>query len=126
MKTLEGGCLCGRVRFRTTGPPEFPHTCSCRMCQRHTGTLTATWVEFPVEAVEWIGPGGKPALFRSSKKSSRAFCSTCGSTIGAVDDEPVVALLTGVFDKPHLKALKPETHSYKASRPKWWHPDVGP
>jgi hypothetical protein len=94
------------------------------MCQRHTGSLTASWVEFPRDAVEWNGPGGKPTVFRSSEKSSRAFCSVCGSSIGAVDDAPVIALLTGIFDKPHLKVLKPASHSYKGSRPKWWHPQI--
>jgi hypothetical protein len=94
------------------------------MCQRHSGALTTCWVEFPATAVEWIGPGGRPALFRSSPGSSRAFCATCGSSLGAVDDAPVVALLTGVFDKPHLTALKPLSHSYRSRRPVWWHPTV--
>lgn len=124
MKTFEGGCLCGHIRFTAAGVPDFPHTCSCRMCQRHTGSLTAAWVEFPSVAVEWNGPGGKPAVYRSSVRSSRAFCSMCGSSVGAVDDAPVIALLTGVFDKPHLMALKPASHSYKSSRPKWWHPQI--
>ena len=124
MKDLEGGCLCGRIRFRASGPPGFPHTCSCRMCQRHTGALTATWVEYPSEAVEWIGPGGPPATYRSSAASSRAFCPACGSSIGAIDAAPVVALLTGTFDRPHLKRLKPQSHSYKGGRPRWWHPEV--
>lgn len=122
--TLEGGCLCGAIRYRTTGTPGFPHTCSCRMCQRHTGALTAAWVEFPAEAVAWTGPGGKPSLFRSSAGSSRAFCPTCGSSIGAVDDAPVVALLTATFDKPHLRPLKPLGHSHRSARPRWWHPVV--
>jgi hypothetical protein len=43
-------------------------------------------VEFPAASVEWIGPGG------------RAFCSTCGTTIGAIDDDPIVALATGAHD----------------------------
>ncbi|MBQ2261568.1 MAG: GFA family protein [Loktanella sp.] len=92
------------------------------MCQRHTGSLTASWVEFPKDAVVWTGPGGQPTTYRSSEKSSRAFCAICGSSIGAIDDAPVIALLTGTFDKPHLKELKPLSHSYKESRPKWWHP----
>ena len=120
MKVFEGGCLCGNIRFRASGPPGFPHSCSCRMCQRHTGALTAAWVEFPREAVAWTGPGGAPAVWRSSASSSRAFCPVCGSSIGAVDDAPVVALLTGGFDKPHLSALRPESHSYRGGRPKWW------
>ncbi|WP_342170730.1 GFA family protein [Hoeflea halophila] len=102
MTPLEGGCICGNIRFRTMSPPEFPHTCSCRMCQRHTGSLTAAWVEFPADSVKWTGPGGKPSTFRSSETSSRAICAVCGSSIGAMDDAPAVAILTGVFDKPYL------------------------
>lgn len=116
----EGGCLCGHIRFRATGPVDFPHTCSCRLCQRHTGALTVAWVEFPAENVVWTGPGGAPATFRSSPQSSRAFCPVCGSTLGAIDDAPVIALVTGVFDDPSAAALRPTRHSFAKRRPNWW------
>lgn len=125
---FEGGCLCGDIRFRATGTPGRPHTCSCASCRTHSGALTVCWVEFPAERVEWVGPGGRPAAWRSSGWSSRAFCRICGTTIGALDDEPTVALVTGAFDKPHLKALAPTAHSYVSRRPRWWHvrSDHGP
>ena len=90
------------------------------MCQRHTGALTVAWVEFPADNIEWVGPGGAPSSFRSSKKSSRAFCPVCGSTLGAIDDDPVVALVTGVFDDLSDEALRPTKHSFAKQRPKWW------
>lgn len=119
-KMHTGGCLCGAIRFEADAPAAKPHTCSCKMCQRHTGSLTATWVEFPREAVRWVGPAGAPATWRSSDFSSRAFCSTCGSSLGAIDDLPTVALLLGVFDRTSAADLKPTYHSYKGGRPKWW------
>lgn len=125
---LEGGCLCGNIRFRVTGRPQRPHGCSCRMCQRHTGSLTAVWVEFPRDAVEWCGPGGRPAVWRSSAASSRAFCPVCGSSIGAIDDAPVVALLAGGFDTPGVAALRPRSQSHRDALPGWWQsvlPDCG-
>lgn len=94
------------------------------MCQRHTGALTACWVEFPKESVTWTGPGGQPATYRSSDFSSRAFCPACGSTLGAIDDNPTVALLLGAFDRPSAKDLKPAYHSFRGARPKWWHVDI--
>jgi hypothetical protein len=125
-KTYSGGCLCGRIRFEATGPAERPHTCSCKMCQRHTGALTAAWVEFRRESVRWTGPGGAPALYRSSDASSRAFCPVCGGSIGAVDDAPTIALLLGAFDRQSSRELAPAYHSFKAGRPKWWHVDIHP
>lgn len=117
---LTGGCLCGHIRFAAKGPPGNPHSCSCRMCQRHSGAPTLVWVSYDKAEVAWTGPGGQPALWRSSEVSSRAFCPVCGSTLGAVDDAPTIGLLTGSFDRPNLIALAPVTHSYTGSRPKWW------
>ncbi|MFN0194871.1 MAG: GFA family protein [Aestuariivirga sp.] len=122
-RTYEGGCLCGRIRFRATGAALKPHTCSCKMCQRHTGALTTAWVEFPRENVEWTS--GIPAKWRSSDYSSRAFCKTCGSTLGAIDDNPVVALLLGCFDSANRKELAPEYHSFAGKRPRWWKVEIG-
>lgn len=120
LKLHTGGCLCGALRFEAEAPAARPHTCSCKMCQRHTGALTATWVEFPRDAVRWVGPGGVPAVWRSSEISSRAFCSQCGSSLGAIDDAPTIALLLGCFDRQASIELRPTFHSYRSTRPKWW------
>ena len=120
-KRYEGGCLCGNIRFLASGAAQKPHTCSCKMCQRHTGALTVAWVEFPKGDVEWIGPGGSPSTWRSSDWSSRAFCSVCGSSVGAMDDKPTIALLLGAFDSANRKELAATSHSYVTPRPKWWH-----
>jgi hypothetical protein len=123
-KKFEGGCLCGLIRFEAKGAAQKPHTCSCKICQRHTGCFTASWVEFASEDVTWIGEGGKPSTYRSSDYSSRAFCATCGASIGAIDDMPVVALLIGAFDKPNSKEFVPQYHSYRGKRPKWWEVEI--
>ncbi len=123
-KVYTGGCLCGAIRFEAKGPAEKPHTCSCKMCQRHSGALTTAWVEFPKGAVRWTGKGGEPALFKSSDITRRAFCPDCGSSLGAVDAAPTIGLLLGVFDKAHLKELAPVYHSYRSGRPKWWRVEI--
>jgi hypothetical protein len=108
-KIHTGGCLCGAIRFEATGPAEKPHTCA----------PTAAWVEFPAERLKWTGAGAKPSTWRSSDYSSRAFCPACGSSIGAIDDEPVVALLIGGFDDPADPAFTPQYHSFEDCRPGW-------
>ncbi|WP_455271372.1 GFA family protein [Rhizobium herbae] len=118
--TYLGGCLCGNIRFRARGMPVNPHTCSCENCRRHSGAPTLCWVEFPNEAIDWTGEGGMPAVYRSSDYSSRSFCPKCGSTLGAVDDEPVIALVTGSFDAPDAEELRPVAHSFEDACPGWW------
>ena len=115
----------GNIRFRATGPAGWPHTCSCKMCQRHSGALTVAWVEFPRDRVTWTGPGGAPATWRSSERSSRAFCPTCGSTLGRSTMRRWWRWSWAAFDATNRKALAPEGHSYVSGRPKWWHVVIG-
>ena len=34
---FEGGCLCGAVRFTTTGQPKGVYWCHCQSCRKHSG-----------------------------------------------------------------------------------------
>ncbi|MGP1395555.1 MAG: GFA family protein [Inquilinaceae bacterium] len=124
LKTFKGGCLCGDVRYEATAEPIFPHLCSCTVCRRWSGAPTVAWVEFPLTAVAWTGPGGEPRLFRSSPKTRRGFCPSCGSALCAIDDGyPNISLVIASLDRPNL--IVPDAgHSYKSDRPRWWHPDV--
>jgi len=114
-----GGCLCGHIRFIANASAQDPHTCSCEQCQHHSGAMTLSWVTFDKAAVRWSGPGGQPALFRSSDYSSRAFCPQCGSTLGAIDDGPTVGLVLGCFDRPQQLPLYPTAHSFEDNCPSW-------
>ena len=124
-KIYKGGCLCGHIRFEATGTPANPHTCSCSICQKQSGAPTVNWVDYPASAVVWTGKGGTPKTYRSSSYSQRAFCPQCGSTIGAIDDDPVIALVTTCFDDGNEVAFKPQSHSYCDTRPNWWKLDIG-
>jgi hypothetical protein len=125
-RIFKGGCLCGHIRFEATGPAERPHTCSCKMCQRHSGALTTVWVEFAKDRVKWVGPGGAPSTWVSSEITARAFCPICGSTLGAIDVAPTIGLLTGAFDNAARAELVPTSHSYRGGRPKWWCIEIKP
>ncbi|NBG96891.1 GFA family protein [Pyruvatibacter mobilis] len=119
-RVYEGGCLCGYIRYRTEGQPVFPHLCSCRMCRRWSGAPTVAWVEFPMDEIDWCGPGGEPQLFRSSARTQRGSCPLCGSGLCAVDDGYAnVSITIGSLDRPNL--IVPDArHSHARTRPKWW------
>lgn len=119
MQKLSGQCLCGFISF-TAKNPTNPHTCSCEICQKHTGSHTVVWLEFSRDDVNWTGAGGEPSVYQSSTLSCRAFCPQCGSSLGAIDDSPTIALLTGVFDNLIASDLSDLSHSYEDERPEWW------
>jgi len=117
MGEYAGGCLCGQVRYRSAGPPSFPHYCSCRMCQRASGAPIVAWVEFARDALSFEGPG-MPALHRSSEKMQRGFCPKCGGTICSIEDgSDKIYITVATLDDPN--AVVPASQSFPESAPAW-------
>jgi hypothetical protein len=78
-KTIEGGCFCGRVRYRAAGDPLVRAMCHCRSCRRAAGGPSVAWVTFPREAVSITG--SEPALYSSSPGVEWMFCRQCGTLV---------------------------------------------
>jgi len=47
---VEGGCRCGRVRFRVAEPPLLEVACHCRGCQRMTASAFSTSIAVAEDA----------------------------------------------------------------------------
>jgi hypothetical protein len=47
MAELNGGCLCGAVRYTSISTPEWVGVCHCRDCQIHTGSALRSWCACP-------------------------------------------------------------------------------
>ena len=77
---FEGGCLCGLIRYRATAQPLRGVICHCEMCRKHSGAPALAFVHFPTESFTWLQ--SKPSWYRSSQFAERAFCPSCGSTLG--------------------------------------------
>lgn len=91
MEELTGGCLCGRVRIVTKGPPYRVGLCHCLNCRKHHGALFHASAIFPAAAVTVSG--------ETREFDGRHFCPTCGSPIfGRSGDETEVNL--GSLDAP--------------------------
>jgi hypothetical protein len=58
--TQDGGCRCGRLRFRITVPALFTAACHCRGCQRMSGGPYSLTVAVPVAQFEVIA--GEPVI----------------------------------------------------------------
>ncbi|MCB1884889.1 MAG: GFA family protein [Geminicoccaceae bacterium] len=74
-----GGCLCGAVRYRTTGDLRPVVYCHCGQCRRtggHFGAFTSV-----AEGALALTEAGGLAWFESSPGVRRGFCRDCGSSL---------------------------------------------
>ena len=55
----------------------------------------------------------------TAQGASSQLCPTCGSTLGAIDDKPVVALVLGSFDSNNRRELAPAFGSFTGKMPSW-------
>ncbi len=108
---LEGGCLCGAVRYRLRHP-RSAYWCHCTMCRRASGSAALPWVS--VVRADFEVTQGALATFSSSPGVARGFCGACGSPI--VFDmarEAEVDVTLGTLDTPD--ALPPTHHLWTRS-----------
>lgn len=82
-KPVKGGCLCGRVTFRVSGPFDAFHICHCSQCRRSTGSAHASNIFSSPDRLEWLT--GTELVKRYDPEQpgiiSKAFCTHCGSLV---------------------------------------------
>lgn len=112
---FEGGCQCGRVRYRARGPRDRASVCYCRMCQKASGGPFMAFVRFPAEQVEWIRP---PSVFASSNRVERGFCPDCGTplTYRQIGGQYISLTLHSLDD---LAQVRPEMAFSPGTAPDW-------
>jgi hypothetical protein len=117
---IEGGCLCGKVRYSADAEPAFVGVCHCKNCQKGTGTAFAAVVALPKPA---LTVQGALKTFNdrgdSGKILFRRFCPECGSSVmDEAEAMPnVVMILTGTLDDPSW--VKPQMQIYCDSAQPW-------
>ena len=74
-----GGCLCGGVRYRATGPLRPVIACHCTQCRKTSGHFAAmTSVPLDRFALE---SGRDPGLVPLLETARRGFCNRCGGNL---------------------------------------------
>ena len=118
---LEGGCLCGQLRYRVTAKPADAGYCHCRMCQRLSGAPAQVWARIRHDGFAYSQ--GAPNTYRSSDHGQREFCPTCGSQIlfRSANDPDFVSINVPTLDEPNL--IAPDCHVYVSSRLDWFRTD---
>jgi hypothetical protein len=117
---LEGGCLCGKVRYAGEAEPIFVGVCHCTNCQKSSGTAFNAVIAVPKPTVSLTGT---VSTYEGRGDTGNAvyklFCPECGSPVAeeAAIMADVVMIPIGTLDDP--SAAKPTMQIYCDSAQPW-------
>jgi hypothetical protein len=117
---IEGGCLCGSVRYKATQKPLQMRACWCRLCQFIASGSATINLAFRTEAVTITGElKDFPSTAESGSKMHRRFCPTCGTHLfSEAEERPhLIIIRAGTLDDPGLVEL--DTVIWTAEAPRW-------
>ena len=124
--TYEGGCHCGRVRFRVTGDLADTLDCNCSICTKK-GFLHLIVPPAQFECLR--GEGALTTYQFNTETAKHRFCATCGMhpfyvprsdpdkidvNVRCLDDIDVAALKPKVFDGRNWEAANAAHHAEEA------------
>ena len=123
-KVLEGGCLCGAVRYRAEAEPMLVGDCYCVDCRKSSATSHSTHVVVPEQALTLEGEikfYKHPA--DSGNVVSRGFCPNCGCAILSLNDSMPGAVFLRASSLDDPDAVTPQMSVYVSRAPGWAHID---
>ena len=103
--TINGGCLCGEIRYTAPAEPQFQAQCYCRECQYISGGHPNVIIGLSSAGLHYTS--GTPHAFERpgmNLPASREFCGNCGTHIlSRVPSLPeFVMVKVGTLDDPAI------------------------
>ncbi len=126
MKPIEGGCLCGAVRYIANAEPIMTRSCWCRVCQYLASGNATVNVVFPSNAVTITGElKDYASTADSGSRMHRRFCPTCGTQMfSEAEARPhLIIIRAGTLDDPEI--ARSSGVIWTRSAPSWGYIDPG-
>ena len=121
MGELNGGCLCGAVRYvLREGFRLNPYACHCTDCQTRTGSAFSEHMLFAMTDIAVTGELDAGEFDQPSGAHSRIFgCARCKARIYAVNDsrDGLASLRCGTLD--NSAEISPAAHLWVKSKQPW-------
>ncbi len=124
LREFDGGCLCGGVRYRITGPRRDVILCHCENCRRthghvaaYTSVCKSDLLLTREQSLQWYHD--------RSPDTWRGFCNRCGASLfwDARDGREKMAVAAGTLDDG--AGLKTIGHVFVAEAGKYYEIDDG-
>lgn len=116
----KGSCLCGAIRYETSGALESIDHCHCSMCRRAHGSAFSTYGRVPKEKLTFTSGQDRLVHYKSSDAVTRSFCGQCGSSLlfrhAAAPQFDFIAVGT-LDDDP---GSRPHAHIFVGSKAAWY------
>ena len=119
MKKLNGGCLCGKVKYAVNDDFKTFYQCHCKQCQQLTGSAFAANIFTDVENIEWLkGESFVQKFDHSEREFSKSFCRECGSALPFVNQRNTSLIIPAgsLLDEP---SIKPRANIFSAEKVCW-------
>lgn len=117
---IEGGCLCGAVRYAASGAPMMVGHCYCTDCRKASGTSHGTHAAFPEPAVSI---NGQTKAYESAADSgntiARHFCANCGCALFSTNSAMPGAVFIRASSLDDPSQVTPMMTVYASRAPEW-------
>lgn len=114
--SAEGGCRCGRVRFRIGAPPLLTMACHCTGCQRMSSSAYSLSAAIPNEGFEVIS--GETVIGGAHGDPQHNFCAHCMSWLFTrMEGMPFVNIRPTMLDD--ASAFVPFIETYTSEALPW-------
>jgi hypothetical protein len=118
MKQISGGCLCGLVRYVVSDSFRYSGFCHCSDCRRFSGSSSSAMAGIEASEFSILHGSGSIRRYVKSESTVLAFCGNCGSSLYAEKPKRgMLHLRLGTLDE--TPSLRPQFHSYVASKAEW-------
>jgi len=114
-----GGCLCGAVTYRVTGPMRPVIACHCTQCRKSSGHHVAA----SSAARGDVAVAGEVTWYRSSPGARRGFCGICGSNLFWDGAGANLSIFAGTLDG--ATGLRLAGHIFCADKGDYYDPGDG-
>lgn len=118
---IQGGCLCGKIRFEISAEIHDIVYCHCSQCRKAQGSAFAVNGNVDAEAFRFISGESELSAYQYRPEQKKFFCKHCGSPVMSRNENKpgVVRIRLGTLDADI--PFHPQAHVFVGSKASWDH-----